>query len=519
MRFDLAETGVPSPAPSVEAPPSEMLADALRLYQQERFAYAAVKLQKVVEGRTADCLHNLQKAQFVLGKSLYHLAFYQSALVVFDEITEQGRNHRFFDQTLQWLAQLAIELPEPAGIIDRIGRFDVSYLDSLDNPDNAEVYNRLLYLMGRYQYEQGELERAVRLFAEADPGSRFYARSRFMEGISNVRLRRARPATRAFREIIRAVDEGDAGDFDDADRLRDLAWLSLARIYYAIANQTNDEKRQGALLGNAVEAWTRIQPNSEYWLDSLFESSWALFLADEYARALGNVHTLYSPYFAGAFYPEALVLKAVILFHNCQMESSMAVIEGFHHEYDPIREQLQGLLDQYTDSSQLYKFVAAVETGQAELPPRILGIVASALSDRVVLQNVEYVSLLQREETALKKAAAHFRDSSLGSRILQDVMLARSFAIDQTGDLVKGRYNRLLEEVQELANQMDTIEIEILNFRRDQLKQGEGFLPVIASRAGEVVVDSEHVVWPFNGEYWRDELGYYRQEVTNRCVR
>jgi hypothetical protein len=23
--------------------------------------------------------------------------------------------------------------------------------------------------------------------------------------------------------------------------------------------------------------------------------------------------------------------------------------------------------------------------------------------------------------------------------------------------------------------------------------------------------------WPFDGEYWRDELGYYRQVVVNRC--
>ena len=26
-------------------------------------------------------------------------------------------------------------------------------------------------------------------------------------------------------------------------------------------------------------------------------------------------------------------------------------------------------------------------------------------------------------------------------------------------------------------------------------------------------------IWPFNGEYWRDELGYYRFKIVNKCRR
>jgi len=36
---------------------------------------------------------------------------------------------------------------------------------------------------------------------------------------------------------------------------------------------------------------------------------------------------------------------------------------------------------------------------------------------------------------------------------------------------------------------------------------------------GAVQVDEEHQVWPFDGEYWRDELGFYRQQVTSQCGR
>jgi hypothetical protein len=39
------------------------------------------------------------------------------------------------------------------------------------------------------------------------------------------------------------------------------------------------------------------------------------------------------------------------------------------------------------------------------------------------------------------------------------------------------------------------------------------------SRANRVTADEEHYLWPFNGEYWRDELGFYRQVITSRCGR
>jgi hypothetical protein len=79
----------------------------------------------------------------------------------------------------------------------------------------------------------------------------------------------------------------------------------------------------------------------------------------------------------------------------------------------------------------------------------------------------------------------------------------------------------LIEEMQDLSNQIDTVEIEVLNYQRGQIgDQLQGAMEIAAqSTGGSVEVDSEHVVWPFNGEYWRDELGYYRQEVTYKCGR
>jgi TolA-binding protein len=527
MQFGLEETGAAQPAqagPPAEGPPSEALANALRLYQQEQYPEASVQFQRVVEGETQDAPANVQKAQFFLGKSLYHLRYYQSALAVFDEISEMGRNHLFFDQTLQWLAQLGSQLPEPAGIIDKIGRFGVDQLEQFNTADNADLYNQLLYLMGRSKYNQGEFDQAIELFKQVDRENKWYVKARFFEGISYIRMRRAQPAATAFREIVEALEEGDVEGVDDAERMTDLAWISLARVYYTAANKVNAEgvrEVDGVLLGNAVEAWNNIDSDSEYWLDALFEESWAFFLADEYSRALGNVHTLYSPYFREAFYPEAMVLKSVVFFTNCQMKNATATVQLFHEKYDPVKAKLDELLQKYQDNAQFFEFLKKLRAGEANLAPEVRGIIGSALADRAVLANLEYVALLEQEEKTLNKAPSQFRSSSLGARILQDILVAKSFAIDQAGEIAKARYNRLVDEMQDLSNQIDTVEIEVLNFERGQLGQELQAQMTAASEStgGEVYVSPEHNVWPFNGEYWRDELGYYRQQVTYRCGR
>ena len=223
-------------------PPSRVLANAFRMYQRERYEEAAVQLQRVVQGETRDAPANVQKAQFFLGKTLYHLQFYQSALSLFDEISEKRRRHVFFDQTLQWLAQLASQLPESAGIIQKIGRFGMKQLDRFNTPDNFDLYNQLLYLMGRSKYQQGEFRQAIALFERVSRESRWYVQSRFFQGISHIRMRRAKPAIGSFRAILDALERGVEG-VEDEERMRDLAWISLARTYYTAATRTTAPSR------------------------------------------------------------------------------------------------------------------------------------------------------------------------------------------------------------------------------------------------------------------------------------
>ncbi|MGB5810592.1 MAG: hypothetical protein WBG86_08690 [Polyangiales bacterium] len=516
MSFGLEETGQ-SQAPAKVGKPSKKMAEATQSFEAKKYESAAMGFERVVAGKSKDGRGQRQTAQFMLAKTLYAMGFYQSSLTVFDEISEQGPAHLYFGDTLEWLGKLSTKLPEASGIIEIVGRYGVGALGVFKEKD-PELYNQLLYLMGRHLYDQASFRQAIDLFQEVDPKSEPFAYAKFFEGISFIRMRQARPAIASFRAILDAIDSGDAKVADE-ERMENLAWISLARVYYTAANQGNEI--DGVLLGQSVEAWNKVNQSSEYWLDAVFESSWAFFLADEYSRSLGNVHTLFSPYFDNAFYPEALVLKAVTFFVNCQVDNADATVAQFHDRYDPVKAELDAVLAKHQDNADFFEFLKRVQSGDADLSPSVRPIVASALSDRTVLQHLEYVEILDEEEARLSKSSAEFQSSPIGEKIFEDIALAKAFAVDRAGDLARGRYKRLVRELRDLSNQVDTVELEIATFRRGQIDQELQQQMSLAkqSKGGNVQVDEEHQLWPFNGEYWRDELGFYRQQVTNLCTR
>jgi TolA-binding protein len=533
MVFTAQDTGeVAAPPPEAQGPPSEALANALRLYQQESYAQAAVQFQRVVQKETGDEPGNVQKAQFFLGKCFYHLKFYQAALGVFEEIALMSTGHLFFSTTLQWLAQLARELPEPAGIVGLVGRYgdSISVLQQFNTSETSDLYNELLYLMGRFWYQKGEFAKARDFFLEIDREHENFIKAIFFVGITHVRERRAEPAAKAFLQIIEKYD-GKLFLSDEEERFLNLAWLSLARIYYSTKHYES-----------AMEAWSKIPQSSEYYLDALFEESWAFFQVDQLDRALGNIHTINSPYFEQSFYPESIILKAVIYFGMCMFEDAQYTVDEFRKEYEPLQTELQSALQTFSDNKAFYDFLVNVRNSEEKdlisedakadeksagkavgsFTTDIMHVMKGALGDRTLLRNLEYVEVLSAEEDKLKKMPSVFVNSGAGIRIQQDINTAKTVAIDNTGNLVRARYERLLAEIHDFMNQGTRVEIEILKALRGELDieisaEQEVSGPTI--KAAKISSDAEHQLWPFEGEYWRDELGYYRQPISNRCGR
>jgi tetratricopeptide (TPR) repeat protein len=525
--IDLDE-GAPAPVAAVVAGQmTAAAASAKQLFDKEKWNDAAQALHRVVTGETGDDPGNKQLAEYFLAIALYRLKFYQASYAIFSVVADNP-NHVKFKETLLWLAKLATQLPEPADIIERVGKYNDEQVARFDNDQQRDLYWQLNYMLGRYKYRNRQFEEAIRLFQKVDRRSEYYVKSQFFTGISYVQVRKSIPAVQAFQRIQKALDEGVAG-VEDEDRLRDLASLSMARTYYSSSIKTDAETNQPTVdstkLSAAVKYWNQVDVASEYWLDALFEESWAYFMAGDYPHALGNIHTLQSPYFPNSFYPEASVLKAVIYFSNCNYEAATTVVAQFNKKYTPIKEQLEKVLKNYKGENKeepFFKFLLEIRAGGGNLDERIRPIVENALSDRQLLRNIDYVKLLEEEDKRFKQSPPTFQSSSIGQQVGDALKLARDLAVRQAGELALSRYQRNVDELNEHLRDGEKILIDITAAQRNLLdeKISTGQVSAAESKTfGDVKPDEEHVIWPFDGEYWRDELGFYRQRVISACGR
>jgi len=490
---------------------SPVMERALKLYEGEDYYSASIELFKVVEGESGDNEANKERAEFVMGKALYKLKFYSASLSYFDKVVQKGASHPHYNETLKWLASLSREVSDSAGVLDKIGKYNKA---ELDQPALSSVRDELYFLLGKYNYNKGKFKEAVALFSSVNPKSEFYVQAKLFEGATYVREYQAKPAREAFVEVLRV---GAESSDPKVKPYEDLANLSLARVFYSVGQ-----------FDQAVKYYDRVSMDSYDWPNSLFESSWANFMLKQagYSKALGNIHTLQAPFFENFIKPEsvaeALTVKATIYFYNCLYDKAYDVIRDFNERVPPLAQELKHIVDQHTANDAFYDYAVKIRDGSSGLPNDVERAAKAVLSDRSLARRFDYVKELDRELAQHEKADPAWKSTAVANAVLTDITLQRSLTVNETGELARQRVSRLVGELAQLIKRVIKIEYEILQGQKGQLEQEVIQEQQISSNArateiGNVRVDDEHQYWPFNGEYWRDELGYYRYRLLNRC--
>jgi tetratricopeptide (TPR) repeat protein len=488
-----------------QVPPSPTLQSAVKLYEKKDYYSASIEFFKVLNGETQDGAANKQRAEFFVGKTLYKMGYYAASLAYFDRIVQAGDAHRYHGATLKWLAALSRVLPETSGILDRIGSYDPS---SLKDPIMEAVRDELYYLLGRHFYRQGEFEQAIGLFQSVSRENPFYIKAKFFEGVTYVRQYQGKPALNAFKEILAIGQERPKYySKNDIESFTELANLQLARIFYS--TQQYDL---------SIKYYEKLDQMSPDWLKSLFEASWAYFMKRNNSKALGNIHSLNAPYFETEFFPESYLLKAVIYYKYCLYDRALEAVNEYSTLFSPLRKDLKEILDKYEDNAEFFEYANKILKGRAGLGTQTDRLVRSVLGDKTLRKTFFWVEELDKELSAFEKADKAWKTTAVASEVLQELTVQKSLAMADAGRLARERIDRLRKELNEFNRDGRKVRIEVLNARAGQVSAEARGTRVSGDHKPEaIVVDDEHFMWKFNGEYWKDELGFYRFRIRSRC--
>ncbi|MBK7864266.1 MAG: adventurous gliding motility protein GltC [Archangiaceae bacterium] len=481
------------------------LQPAAELLARDDYAGAAVAAADQLQSPNPEVA---LEARMIAAKGLYRMGLFHAALLQYQVVLAAGPRARHFAKALEWLVFISRKTRGQSLLAAELARQPLA-----DFPERyrSELYVLLarhhaalaqsLELAGRpdARAELDEVRKLTRQVPASDP---FGARAKLLEATVDLHDDRLADAVAGFKQVLRLTSGADA----DAEvrAVRELALMQLARTAYA---QKQDRY--------AAAYYAKVPRGSAQWADALFESSWAHYRLGDDERALGNLVTLASPYFAGKYQPESFIIRAIVLYENCGFPEAKAVLDAFEGEYRPVREVLKELLAAGVDPEALYD---RLESGAGPMR-RILRL---ALSQPEVASASTSISELEAELDRLSRSPDALRYSALAQELEAALKARRTELKARAGAVARARLELEAVELDHLLADALRIRFEVLEREKTPL---EAQLAGKTAAADQLVqyefsreVDEDEAYWPLGGEYWRDELGTYLYTLPKGCA-
>ncbi|HEY5282644.1 MAG TPA: hypothetical protein VIM14_07635, partial [Polyangia bacterium] len=407
-------------------------------------------------------------AAFRLAGALVDLGFVQAGIEYYLEVLAGRRSPELLGKTLTELKPLYERgLVEEWRFLDGV-IYSAQYGDL--EPEVADFVEYLQALgdlrLGFSAWGRGRLETLAAT-------ERVYGwRARYLLAVERLSQRNEEGAETLLRQILDASTA-------PAD-VRTVAALALARILYE--RKSYDE---------AFTYYAQVKlPLVEQDL-VLLERAWDRVGAEDQQRALGMVVGLGAPIFRRLFAPERELIRALALRKLCQYRLAHLAVREFHERYGALVRK------------------ARSRSGLREDPD----IVAWASWGTRLAGFARMRTRLHTEIGLLGSIS----DSELEGH-LKSLYSARLAFIE---DHLRRGLNRALEHVVDellrVNEQMDLIDYEIgAGLVKPGTKQGAA---KITAHTGAVPYGSPQVFFPFDGEYWSDELNDFSVLADDRCLR
>jgi tetratricopeptide (TPR) repeat protein len=471
-------------------------AEAQKAFRSRNYAEATRLFYLTVVGASG----SQAKGEFGVAESLRKMGLHYGAAFFYGRIVAQGPKSDFFREALSELGR--INAVKPLGKATISSLFGPS-INPLNVPPPARGF--FFFYSGLAAFEKKDVRTARADFGRVPNSSSYYPQAQYYLGVIQAINGDSDDALASFNRVSKVAT---------TEALRELAIINIARIYYEKANYRR-----------AFQYYSQIARSSDLWLQSLFEGAWAFFMIQKHNNTLGNIHTIHSPFYSSRFFPETYILQAISYLRLCRSDEVRQSLRSFQERYKPTFVDLNSLLKKYNDQpSAFFNVIRQYRTsgGMSEFP-EALEVIDNVSRSDAYKEAVQVVRRLEREKDRLDQHASKWEYSGL-SQVLRDSYEKRiAAAVRTAGQDLFSAAAQQFRYLKDLSDQTTLINYEMLGNRTDQLRArlnqepppddgtqwGEGMRPLNLQQQLEY--------WPFEGEYWEDELGGYVYNIDSKC--
>lgn len=446
-------------------------------------------------------------AGFFLARSLQALGLPYSASRFYTAIVSFGpANNPFFKQAFEQLGAInsTVSLGQ-SQIVQMVSGSGSNGISPDSVPGSARGF--YFYYIGVKDFEDRKYDSAARNFRSVPGGSSYYLRAQFHLGvIANLQGQHSQ-AISYFNTVASGARRND-----DGEHLRASAIMNIARVEYETKRYVE-----------ALDQYKRIPRESEWWLDAIFEGAWTFFLIQKHNNALGNLHTVQAPFFDNRFYPESYILQSITFLRLCKFDETKASLEAFRDRYKPLFGELRRMINEYGDNPRaFYKIVYDFRTGTLGKFREAWPILDSLSRTDAYRDGSIAVRSSDAELARLSRYGSKWASAGLQEELRGFLARKKSIAVEESGRRLYRKLDSQQKYLKELSRQTEFIQAEMLLNRVDALRASlrvstaEKRITFIGGfQALNLAQELEY--WPFQGEYWEDELGYYVYNLDSSC--
>lgn len=356
---------------------------------------------------------------------------------------------------------------------------------------------RIAYLAARQANSDRSYGTASAFLKMVPAAAADYAEAKALEGVVLSRSGRYMDAVAAL-QIALAAGSGRP----DAARWTNLLNLNIGRAYFGAGEFVR-----------AIEYFAKVERSSPWWAEAQFERAWAHFRLDDLNGTLGLLYTHSSPFFEQEYYPEAALLEVYSLFLLCKFPAASEKIDAFQVRFSAMREQLSGVTGRSPD--ELYAAMRDdLARGDEATTLPIMVVRPFRGEDRLR----DTVATVQRLEAELGRLGSASGPWVAPAR--QWLQARRDALVQAEGERIRDRARHMEDELSAMLSNAEMNKLDILQMESRMFERASytGVMEKAKRTVDrELRIRQGYRWWPYEGEYWADEVGWFRIDTAPEC--
>jgi len=359
---------------------------------------------------------------------------------------------------------------------------------------DPETKARLALLAARTAFRRGELGLSLGYLALVKSEHAVFADAEVLRGVLLSQQGRHADAQGALQSALQAGQTQDR-----SERWMETVRMNIARAMYGAGEYELAELK-----------YSEISRNSNWWPQAAFEGAWSEFRAAQFNKSIASLHSLDAPWFDDWYFPEADMLRAQALYMLCLYGEVGKRIDQFNEHYTPILEQFNQLSTSM-DPTQAWEEATSWDEGEHKLPEMFLRRYA----------NNERLADAELRVNAARSNADEIAGLPQGEALATALHARADLTIRTNGQAVIADLSAQADDLKDILQGLEVARIDLLSMESDMYQQaattGKVEDPEAEKEKWRQVRASGKRVWPYQGEWWADELGWYVVDAVPVC--